>query len=240
MSFLRFSSHYRQHLKDFEIIAKSINKICDQQTVFEITQERIKAYENIRKSLTEAHLLLIPDHNIPVKLYIDACGDELGADLRQVQIGDDPKERPVCYISRQTEPKEYRYSASQMEFSCFVWALEKLHDHLDGSAFELIVECNAVEPLLNMKTPNRNMWRWKITIQEYRGNMTIVHKAGNIHKSYDCIKRWSLANNPDQKAYFPLEAELQIPIEGSNITDIGTEFFEEGRDSYEQDKSFIS
>ncbi|MBW0580721.1 hypothetical protein O181_120436 [Austropuccinia psidii MF-1] len=61
MSFLEFASYYRQHLKDFAILAKSLYRICDQQTVFENTQERIKAYEKIRRALTEAPLLLMPD-----------------------------------------------------------------------------------------------------------------------------------------------------------------------------------
>ncbi|MBW0526709.1 hypothetical protein O181_066424 [Austropuccinia psidii MF-1] len=78
MSFLGFSSYDRQHLKDFETLAKSLYRICDQKTVFEMTQERIKAYEKIRKALTEAPLLLIPDWAIPFKLYIDACGDGWG------------------------------------------------------------------------------------------------------------------------------------------------------------------
>ncbi|MBW0475476.1 hypothetical protein O181_015191 [Austropuccinia psidii MF-1] len=125
-----------------------------------------------------------------------------------------------------------------MECLCLVWALEKLHYYLDGSVFEVITDCNAVKSLLNMKTPNRHMLRWQIAIQEYRGNMTIVHKAGNIHKNADGLSRWALANTPDNPAYVPLEAELQIPIEGINITDIGTELFEEVRESYKQDKSF--
>ncbi|MBW0522716.1 hypothetical protein O181_062431 [Austropuccinia psidii MF-1] len=78
MSFLEFSSYYRQHLKDFAILAKSIYRICDQQTVFEMTQERIKAFEKIKKALKEEPLLLMPDWNIPFQLYIDACGDVLG------------------------------------------------------------------------------------------------------------------------------------------------------------------
>ncbi|MBW0555558.1 hypothetical protein O181_095273 [Austropuccinia psidii MF-1] len=97
MSFLGFSSYYRQNLKDFAILAKSLYRICDQQTVFEMTQERIKDYEKIRKTLTEAPLLLMPDWNISFKLYIDACVDVLGAALQQVQIIDDkPTEGPVC------------------------------------------------------------------------------------------------------------------------------------------------
>ncbi|MBW0565363.1 hypothetical protein O181_105078 [Austropuccinia psidii MF-1] len=44
MSFLGFAIYDRQHLKDFAILAKSLYRICDQQTVFEMKQERIEAY----------------------------------------------------------------------------------------------------------------------------------------------------------------------------------------------------
>ncbi|MBW0585302.1 hypothetical protein O181_125017 [Austropuccinia psidii MF-1] len=120
MSYVGFASYYRQHLKDFEILAKSLYRICDQQTVFEITQERIKAYEKIKKAFTEATLLLIPDWNIPFKLYIDPCGDGLGAAPHQVQIIDEkPTEGPVCYISRKIKPTEDRYGASQIGMLIF-------------------------------------------------------------------------------------------------------------------------
>ncbi|MBW0484472.1 hypothetical protein O181_024187 [Austropuccinia psidii MF-1] len=47
------------------------------------------------------------DWNILFKFHIDACGDELGAALNQVQIIDDkPTKGPVCYISRQIKPTE--------------------------------------------------------------------------------------------------------------------------------------
>ncbi|MBW0508400.1 hypothetical protein O181_048115 [Austropuccinia psidii MF-1] len=236
ISFLGFASYYRQHLKDFAIPAKSLYRICDQQTVFEMTQERIRAYEKIRKALTEAPLLLIPYWNIPFKLHMDECGDGLGAALHQVQIIDDkPTEGPVCYISRQIKPTEARYGASKMECLCLAWAVEKLHYYLDGSVFEVITDCNAVKSLLKMKTPNRHMLRRQIAIQEYRGKITIVHKAGKNHKNADGLIRWASVNTPYNPAYVPLEAEPQIPIEGVNITDIGTEFFEEVRESYKQE-----
>ncbi|MBW0553230.1 hypothetical protein O181_092945 [Austropuccinia psidii MF-1] len=99
--------------KNLPILAKSLYRIFDQQTVFEITQERIEAYEMIRKALKEAHLLLMPDWNITFELYIDACGDGLGEALNQVQIIDDkPTEGPVFYISRQMKPTEVIYSES--------------------------------------------------------------------------------------------------------------------------------
>ncbi|MBW0530943.1 hypothetical protein O181_070658 [Austropuccinia psidii MF-1] len=86
-----------------------------------MTQERIEAYEKIRKALTEATLLLMSDWNIPFKLYIDVCGNGLGEALHQAQMIDDkPTEGQICYISRQIKPTEARYGASQMEFLCLV------------------------------------------------------------------------------------------------------------------------
>ncbi|MBW0489131.1 hypothetical protein O181_028846 [Austropuccinia psidii MF-1] len=67
--------------------------------------------------------------------------------------------------------------------------------------------------------------------------MNIVHKSGNIYTNADGLIRWELANTPDSPAYVIFEEEPQIPIEGINITDIGTEFFEEVRESYKKDKN---
>ncbi|MBW0519366.1 hypothetical protein O181_059081 [Austropuccinia psidii MF-1] len=67
--------------------------------------------------------------------------------------------------------------------------------------------------------------------------MTIVNKAGNIHKNADGLSRWALPNTPDNPAYVPTSAEPQIPIEEINITDFGTQFFEEVRESYKQKKN---
>ncbi|MBW0548399.1 hypothetical protein O181_088114 [Austropuccinia psidii MF-1] len=137
-------------------------------------------------------------------------------------VNDKPYEGPICYISRQIKPTEARYRASKMECLFLVWALEKLHYYLDGSVFEVITDY---------------MLRWQIAIQEYRGNMTIVHEDGNILQNADGLSRWALPNKPDNTAYVPISAEPQVPIEGINITDLGTEFFEEVRESYKQDKN---
>ncbi|MBW0484150.1 hypothetical protein O181_023865 [Austropuccinia psidii MF-1] len=88
-----------------------------------------------------------------------------------------------------------------------------------------------------MKTRNRHMLKWQIAIQEYRGNMTIVHKDGNVQKNSDGLSRWPLPNDIDNPAYVPEEASPQIPIEGISVTDLNTPLFEEVRNSYTQDKN---
>ncbi|MBW0587824.1 hypothetical protein O181_127539, partial [Austropuccinia psidii MF-1] len=235
-TFLGFAGYYRQHIKDFSKIAKSLYKLCDKQKGYEMTEERVKAYEELKNSLRNAPFLLMPDGKLCFKLYIDACGEGLGAPLHQTQISNDkPVEGPICFISRQIKPTEPRYGASQMECLCLVWALEKFHYHLDGTIFDVITDCNAVKSLSNMKTPNRHMLRWQIAIQEYGGNMTIVNKSGNIHKNAYGLSRWSLENTPENPAWVPQE---ENHIEGICVTDIGTEFFNQVKESYKIDKNF--
>ncbi|MBW0527178.1 hypothetical protein O181_066893 [Austropuccinia psidii MF-1] len=87
-----------------------------------------------------------------------------------------------------------------------------------------------------MKTPNRHMLRWQIAIQEYRGNMTIVHKSDNIHKNGDGLSRWALENTPENPAWVPQE---EHHIEGICVTDIGTEVFNKVKESSKIDKNCL-
>ncbi|MBW0583143.1 hypothetical protein O181_122858 [Austropuccinia psidii MF-1] len=164
----------------------------------------VKDFESLRQALTTAPILLIADFKLPFKLYIDASGDGLGAAIHQVQIINyKPVEGLICFISRKIKPTEARYGSSQMECLSLFCALEKLNYYLEGCVFELTTDFTTVKSLLNMKTPNRHMLRWQIAIQEYRGNMTIVHKDGDIHKNADGLSIWPLPNNIDNPADVP-------------------------------------
>ncbi|MBW0574013.1 hypothetical protein O181_113728 [Austropuccinia psidii MF-1] len=130
-----------------------------------MTVDRVKAFESLRQALTTAPLLLMPDFKLPFKIYIDASVDGLGAALHKFQIMNGrPVEVPIFFISRQIKPTESRYGASQIEFLCLVWALEKLNYFLERCVFEVITDCNTVKSLLSMKTLIRHMLRWKIVI----------------------------------------------------------------------------
>ncbi|MBW0509708.1 hypothetical protein O181_049423 [Austropuccinia psidii MF-1] len=190
-SFLGFASYYRNHIKYFAHITSSLYKLCSKGLVFEITKERRYSYERIKHELTNAPVLIFPDIELPFKLYIDAeCSQGLGEALQQRPTVDgEPREGVICYISSKLKDSEDRYDATKTECLHLVWALEKLHYYLEGAVFEVYTDFTALKSLLNMKTANRHMLRWKIAIKEYRGNMTIIYKEGKSHKC-----RWPLDN----------------------------------------------
>ncbi|MBW0476812.1 hypothetical protein O181_016527 [Austropuccinia psidii MF-1] len=71
--FLGFASYYKNHIKHFAHITSSVYKLCSKEVVFEITKERRNAYERIKNELTNALVLILPDFELPFKLYIDAA-----------------------------------------------------------------------------------------------------------------------------------------------------------------------
>ncbi|MBW0513029.1 hypothetical protein O181_052744 [Austropuccinia psidii MF-1] len=101
-SFLGFASYYGNHIKTFSHITSSLYKLCSKAVVFEITKETRDSYERIKYELTNAPVLILPDFELPFKLYIDAaCSPGLGSALNQRQIVDgEPREGVICYISR--------------------------------------------------------------------------------------------------------------------------------------------
>ncbi|MBW0582323.1 hypothetical protein O181_122038 [Austropuccinia psidii MF-1] len=62
-----------------------------------------------------------------------------------------------------------------------------------------------------MKTTNRHMMRWKIAIQEYRGNMTIIYKGGKSNTNADGLRRWPLDDVKRNPACDP-EVAAKVPI----------------------------
>ncbi|MBW0479741.1 hypothetical protein O181_019456 [Austropuccinia psidii MF-1] len=93
-SFLGISSYYRNHITNFAHITSSLYKLCSKDVVFEITKERRDAYGMIKHEQTNAPVLILPEFELPFKLYIDAaCSQGLGAALNQRKIEDgEPRE----------------------------------------------------------------------------------------------------------------------------------------------------
>ncbi|MBW0496985.1 hypothetical protein O181_036700 [Austropuccinia psidii MF-1] len=75
--------------------------------------------------------------------------------------------------------------------------------------------------------------RWKISIQEYGGNITIDNKYRNINKNADGLRSWALANTPESPKWVSQE---EHHTEGICLTEIGTEFFNQAKKSYKMDR----
>ncbi|MBW0522401.1 hypothetical protein O181_062116 [Austropuccinia psidii MF-1] len=62
-----------------------------------------------------------------------------------------------------------------------------------------------------MKTTNRKILRWQISIQEYGGNIIIIYKEGKRNTNENGLSRWPLDNVRSNPVYDP-EVAAKIPI----------------------------
>nr|GEX68160.1 reverse transcriptase domain-containing protein [Tanacetum cinerariifolium] len=64
-------------------IARLMTHLLEKETSFVFSKDCIDAFETLKKKLTEARILVIPDWNLPFKLMWDASNFAIGAVLRQ-------------------------------------------------------------------------------------------------------------------------------------------------------------
>ncbi|GJX73786.1 reverse transcriptase domain-containing protein [Tanacetum coccineum] len=71
-SFLGHVCFYRQFIQDFSKIARPMTHLLEKETPFVFSKDCIDAFQTLKKKLTEAPILVVPDWNLPFELMCDA------------------------------------------------------------------------------------------------------------------------------------------------------------------------
>nr|GEX52492.1 DNA-directed DNA polymerase [Tanacetum cinerariifolium] len=71
-SFLGHAGFYRRFIQDFSKIARPMTHLLEKETPFVFSKECIDAFNTLKKKLTEAPILVVPDWNLPFELMCDA------------------------------------------------------------------------------------------------------------------------------------------------------------------------
>nr|GEV31203.1 reverse transcriptase domain-containing protein [Tanacetum cinerariifolium] len=78
-SFLGHAGFYRRFIQDFFKIARPMTRLLEKETPFVFSKECVDAFDTLKKKLTEAPILVVPDWNLPFELMCDATIDILKA-----------------------------------------------------------------------------------------------------------------------------------------------------------------
>ncbi|GJV31425.1 reverse transcriptase domain-containing protein [Tanacetum coccineum] len=85
-SFLGHAGFYRRFIQDFSKIARPMTHLLEKETPFVFSKDCIDAFQTLKKKLTEAPILVIPDWNLPFELMCDASDFAIGAVLGQQKM----------------------------------------------------------------------------------------------------------------------------------------------------------
>jgi hypothetical protein len=116
-SFLGLAGYYRRFIKGFSKISKPMPELLEKSKTFEWTPRHEASFQELKKRLTTAPVLTMPDMEKPFSIYCDASGQGLGCVLMQ-------DGHVVAYASRQLRKHEEKYPTHDLELAAIVHALK--------------------------------------------------------------------------------------------------------------------
>nr|GEW45826.1 reverse transcriptase domain-containing protein [Tanacetum cinerariifolium] len=96
-SFLGHAGFYRRFIQDFLKIARPMTHLLEKETHFVFSKECVDAFNTLKKKLTEAPVLVVPDWILPFELMCDAGDFAIGAVLGQRKT---KHFQPIHYASK--------------------------------------------------------------------------------------------------------------------------------------------
>jgi hypothetical protein len=159
-SFLGLAGYYRRFIENFSKIAKPLTSLLEKGADFSWTDERQKAFEELKKRLTTAPVLTLPHQSKRFTVYCDASRDSLGCVLMQ-------EGRVIAYASRQLCRHELNYPTHDLELAAVVHALKIWRHYLFGQRCDIYTDHQSLKYIFTQNELNMRQRRWLELVKDY-------------------------------------------------------------------------
>ncbi|GJW61488.1 reverse transcriptase domain-containing protein, partial [Tanacetum coccineum] len=175
----------------------------------------IDAFETLKKKLTEAPIVVVPDWNLPFELMCDANDFAIGVVLGQRKM---KHFQHIHYASKMMIEAQIHYTTTEKEMLAVVYAFEKFWPYLVLSKSIVYTDHSALKYLLNKQDTKPRLLRWVLLLQEF--DITIRDKRGCENLAADHLSRLEnphkdVLKNKDINENFPLETLGKISSEST-------------------------
>nr|GFA50733.1 reverse transcriptase domain-containing protein [Tanacetum cinerariifolium] len=176
-SFLGHAGFYRRFIKDFSKISRPITHLLEKDTPFIFFEDCIKAFQTLKKKLTEAPILIAPNSNLPFELMCDASDFAIGAVLGQRH---EKHFRPIHYASKTMTEAESNYTTTEKQMLAVVYAFEKFWSYLIMNKCIVHTDHSALKYLFAKKDAKARLLRWVLLLQEFDFDVIDTKGAENL------------------------------------------------------------
>ncbi|GFY01371.1 retrovirus-related Pol polyprotein from transposon opus [Trichonephila clavipes] len=145
-----------------------------------MTGEAQDYFDQIKRTLTEAPILQLPNFSEQFNLFTDASGVGIGAVLQQNQ-------KPIAFASRTLNKAERNYTVTERECLAVIWALNKFKTYFGPLPVKVITDHAALTKLTNGKNLSSRMIRWALKLSEF--NIEWEHRPGVQNVVADVLSR---------------------------------------------------
>lgn len=165
-SFLGTAGWYRRFIKNYASLADPLtDALKKSKEKFQLKQEALDSFHQLKKALTEAPVLVNPDYKKRFFIQCDASGYGIGAVL--FQKDQEGNENPVAYYSQKLNAAQQNYSVTEKECLAAVMAVKRFRPYIELMEFTLITDHASLKWLMTLKDLSGRLARWALQLQSY-------------------------------------------------------------------------
>lgn len=190
--FLGLAGYYRKFVRHFGLISRPLTELLKKGSQFIWTPPVDTAFRELKRALTEAPVLALPDFAKRFVIETDASGTGVGAVLMQ-------DGHPIAYLSKALCPKNLGLSAYEKECLALLMAVDHWRPYLQHSEFTIRTDQKSLLHLSDQRlnTPIQQRAFTKLLGLQFQ----IQYKQGLSNRAADALSRrqHSLAHMGDHE-----------------------------------------
>ncbi|GFX40404.1 retrovirus-related Pol polyprotein from transposon 17.6 [Trichonephila clavipes] len=160
---------HQKFIPKYADICEPLYRLKKKGAKFNWSTEEQDSFDKIKRALTEAPVLQLPNFTEQFNLFTDASGVEIGAVLNQ-------NHRPIAFAPRTLNKAERNHTVTERECLAVIWALNKFKTYFGSLPVKVITDHAALTKLTNGKNLSSRMIRWALKLSEF--NIEWEHRAG--------------------------------------------------------------
>jgi len=172
-SFLGLAGYYRRFIEGFSKLALPLTQLTCKGKAFVWDVHCENSFNELKKRLTTAPILILPKPDEPFVVYCDASKLGLGGVLMQ-------DGKVVAYASRHLRIHERNYPTHDLELAVVVFVLKIWRHYLYGSRFEVFSDHKSLKYLFDQKEWNMRQRRWLELFKDYDFGLNYHPCKGNV------------------------------------------------------------
>lgn len=221
-SFLGLAGFYRKFIKNFSQISSAMTDLLKMDSKFNWTERHQGAFESLKRAVSSAPVLIIPDPKLPFVVSTDASGYAIGATLSQDQ---GKGLQPVAFLSKKMLPAECNYPVHEQELLAVICALKEWRHYLHGNKVKVITDHKSLKYLESQPHLSPRQVRWSEFLQQF--DLEIEYQQGKSNVVADALSR-RVDHANDQK--------LNLVNSGISTINWGDTLLQQIKEGYQQDE----
>ena len=168
--------------EDFSRIVAPMTRLTRKEIKFDWDDRCEEAFQELKRRLTSASVLIVPDRGQGYTVYCDAS--RVGLECVLMQSG-----RVVAYGSRQLKNHEQNYPTHDMDLAVVVFALKIWRHYLYGEEFKVYSYHKSLKCIFTQRDLNMRQRRWMEFLEDY--DFTLHYHSGKANVVADALSRKS-------------------------------------------------